>query len=144
MTWFNYKQKWKSRFALKIEIPTIKTESNRCVHIFCSLCTFSYQEDRFYRGWLSWLLSCTLLGGIFDRFRSHAHRTLDIILRSLRSFWVERFDLNQSVKIDSCRKTFLYQCESSTPNRLLPRSRRVKWPIANWSHTLLTPPACSI
>ena len=51
------------------------------------------------------------------------HRKPDIILWSLRSFWVERFDLNQSLKIDSWRKSFLYQCTNLSQNRLFPRSR---------------------
>ena len=82
MKWFNYKEKWKSRFASTIEISSVKTESNRCLH-----------------------------------------RKPDIILWSLRSFWVERFDLNQSLKIDSWRKSFLDQCTSLSQNRLFPRSR---------------------
>ena len=82
MKWFNYKGKWKSRFAWEIEISSIKTESNRCFH-----------------------------------------RKPDIILWSLRSFWVGRFDLNQSLQIDSWRKSFLYQCKNSTQNWLFPRSR---------------------
>ena len=51
------------------------------------------------------------------------HRKPDIILWSLRSFWVERFDLNQSLKIDFSIKSFLYQCKNSIRNRLSPRSR---------------------
>ena len=51
------------------------------------------------------------------------HRKPDIILWSLRSFWVERFDLNQSWKIDYWRKSFLDQCTSLSQNRLFPRSR---------------------
>ena len=82
MKWFNYKEKWKSRFASTIEISSVKTESNRCLH-----------------------------------------RKPDITLWSLRSFCVERFDLNQSLKIDSWRKTFLDQCTSLSQNRLFPRSR---------------------
>ena len=47
----------------------------------------------------------------------------NMILWSLRSFWVERFDLNQSLKIDIWRKSFLDQCKNSAPNRLFPKSR---------------------
>ena len=79
---FNYKWKLKSRFAWKIEISSIKTESNR------------------------WF-----------------HRKPEIILWSLRSFWVERFDLNQSLNIDFGTKSFLYQCKNSARNRFFPRSR---------------------
>ena len=82
MKWFDYKEKWKSRFASTIEISSVKTESNRCFH-----------------------------------------RKPEIILWSLRSFWVERFDLNQSSKIDIWRKSFLYQCKNSARNRFFPRSR---------------------
>ena len=32
MKWFNYKEKWKARFAWKIEISTVKTQSNQCSH----------------------------------------------------------------------------------------------------------------
>ena len=82
MKWFNYKEKWKSRFASTIEISSVKTESNRCFH-----------------------------------------RKPEIILWSLRSFWVERFDLNQSLNIDFGTKPFLYQCKNSARNRFFPRSR---------------------
>ena len=82
MKWFNYKEKWKSRFAWRIEISSAKTESNR------------------------WF-----------------HRKPEIILWSLRSFWVERFDLNQSLKIDFGWKSFLYQCKNSARNRFFPKSR---------------------
>ena len=51
------------------------------------------------------------------------HRKPDIILWSLRLFWVERFDLNKSLKIDSWRNTFLYRCKNSARNRLFPISR---------------------
>ena len=46
-----------------------------------------------------------------------------MFLWSLRSFWVERFDLNQSLKIDIWRKSFLDQCTISARNRFFPRSR---------------------
>ena len=82
MKWFNYKEKWKSRFASTIKISSVKTESNRCLH-----------------------------------------GKPDIILWSLRSFWVGRFDLNQSLKIDIWRKSFLDQCTNWSQNRLFPRSR---------------------
>ena len=110
MKWFNYKEKWESRFASTIEISSVKTESNRCLH-----------------------------------------RKPDIILWSLRSFWVERFDLNQSLKIDSWRKSFLGQCTSLSQNRLFPRSRlgrmtyRKLKPHPSW-HLLHAPfnPFCNL
>ena len=107
--WFNYKEKWKSRFASTIEISSVKTESNRCLH-----------------------------------------RKPDIILWSLRSFWVERFDLNQSLKIDSWRKSFLDQYTSLSQNRLFPRSRLGRMTYRKLrgmqieAIPLLIPPACYI
>ena len=51
------------------------------------------------------------------------HKKSEIILWSLRSFWVEQFDLNQSLKIDIWRKSFLHRCKNSARNRFFPRSR---------------------
>ena len=74
----------------------------------------------------------------------------NMILWSLRSFWVERFDLNQSQKIDFGRKSFLYQCKNSARNRFFPRSRlgqmtyRKLKPHASWPLQMrrgVTPPA---
>ena len=74
-----------------------------------------------------------------------------MILWSLRSFWVERFDLNQSQKIDFGRKSFLYQCKNSARNRFFPRSRlgqvtyRKSKPHASWPLQMrrgVPPPRC--
>ena len=79
------------------------------------------------------------------------HRKTDIIIWSLRSFWVERFDLNQSLNIDFGTKPFLYQCKNSARNRFFPRSRlgqmtyRKLKPHASWPLQMrrgVTPPRC--
>ena len=75
----------------------------------------------------------------------------NMILWSLRSFWVERFDLNQSQKIDFRRKSFLCQFKNSARNRFSPRSRlgqmtyrklklHASWPLQ--MRRGVTPPRC--
>ena len=69
----------------------------------------------------------------------------NIILWSLRSFGVERFHLNQSLKIDFGRKSFLYQCKNSAGNLFFPKIEIRSNDLSQIEATpLLTPPACSI
>ncbi len=63
------------------------------------------------------------------------HRKPNIILWSLRSFWVERFAPNQCSKFGFVDEYLSYVNARNRPKvDFFPNRSWLKWPIANWSH----------
>ena len=85
----------------------------------CFLMKFSYYKEKFKSRFdrkIEMLLGSIKSNPLF-------YRKPNIILWSLRSFWVGRFALNQSLKFGFGWKPFLCQCKKWNQSRLFPKSR---------------------